>query len=145
MVYPYEFEGEIERFGVGKDRKIWYDVLFLPQALRNVLPFAAHPRLRVEGEIAEASFSGAFIPAGDGRNYAIVSPAIRKDAGVGIGDVVVMRFRIADQDQVDMPPALSAALAEDALRRGTWDALTPGKRRALAQHVASARTPATCV
>ena len=54
-----------------------------------------------------------------------------------------MRFRVADQDAVDVPDAFARALRGDEGARAIWDGLTPGKRRAVAQHVASAKTDPT--
>lgn len=141
--YPYSFEAEIEKFGVGKTRKIWYNVLFLPDELRAELPFSEFPKLRVEGEIADVPIANAFIPAGDGRNYVIVAPNVMEDGGVALGDFVEMRFRIADQNHVDIPELLSAALDEDAAAKDAWENLTPGKQRMVAQHIFSAKTEKT--
>jgi Bacteriocin-protection, YdeI or OmpD-Associated/Domain of unknown function (DUF1905) len=143
LFYPYTFEAPVERFGVGKVRKVWYNVLFLPADVRAALPFSQYPRLRVEGEIAEMPIANAFIPTGDGRNYVIVAPSVMKEAGVALGDVVEMRFRIADQDHVDVPEALALALQGDEAAQSAWLALTPGKQRMIVQHVLSAKTPAT--
>jgi hypothetical protein len=143
VLFPFAFEAEIERFAVGKSRLVWYDVLFLPDELRRQLPFDRYPRLRVDGEIAEVPFTGAFIPAGGGRNYAIVGPEVRKSAGVAAGDRVTMRFRVADQDEVEVPEALFNAVSSESAARRAWDALTPGKQRALSQHVLSAKTQDT--
>ena len=142
-VYPYAFEAEIEKFGVGKVRKVWYNVLFLPHELRSKLPFDSYPQLRVEGEIADVPIANAFIPAGDGRNYVIVSPRVLKDAEVGLGDFVEMRFRVADQDHVDIPDVLQSALERDPEAMAAWDNLTPGRKRMAAQHVLSAKTDLT--
>lgn len=141
--YPCSFEAPLDRFGVGRERKVWYTVVFLPAALEAELPFAAHSRLRVEGEIAEVPVEGAWMPAGDGRRYFIVAPRVLKDAGVAVGDLVEMRFRIADQDAVDVPPELAAELTADPDARAAWDALTPGKRRGLTYRVHGAKARAT--
>lgn len=142
-LYPFSFEGEIERFGVGKERKIWYNVLFLPPDLRAQLPFDTYSRLRVEGEIADVPVANAFIPAGDGRNYVIVSPQVLRDAGLMLGDTAEMRFRIADQDHVDVPAVLQTALERDADAALAWDGLTPGRKRMAVQHVLSAKSSPT--
>ena len=142
-LYPFSFEAEIERFGVGKDRKIWYNVLFLPPDLRAQLPFDTYPRLRVEGEIADIPVANAFIPAGDGRNYLIVSPQVMRDAELVLGDWAEMRFRIADQEHVDVPEVLQEALDLDADAASAWDGLTPGRKRMAAQHVLSAKSHPT--
>lgn len=142
-MYDRAFEGEIERFGVGKTRKVWYRVVFLPADIAASLPFGAYPRLRIEGEIADVPVAGAWIPAGDGRHYFIVGPRVLKDAGVDIGDRVEMRFGIADQNAVDVPPELQRALAANAAALQAWEALTPGKQRGWAHLVHGARTAPT--
>jgi hypothetical protein len=141
--FPHAFEAPLSRHGVGRDRKIWYNVLFLPADIAAALPLRQHPQLRIEGEIAELPMAGAFIPAGDGRHYVIVGPTIMRDAGLVIDQPVEMRFRVADQDAVDIPDALAAALRLDDEASAAWDALTTGRRRALAHLVGTARTDAT--
>ncbi len=142
--YPHAFEGPLRRHGVGNGpRVLWYVVLSLPPAMEGTLPFTRFPRLRVEGEVADVPVSGAWMPAGDGRRYFIVSPAVRKAAGAGIGDVVPMRFAVADQDAVEVPPALLDALQRQPDALASWQTLTPGKRRGLTYPVAVARTDAT--
>jgi Bacteriocin-protection, YdeI or OmpD-Associated/Domain of unknown function (DUF1905) len=143
IAYPYSFEGEIERFGVGKGRVIWYQVLMLPQHLRAELPFDQHPRLRVKGEIADVPVEGAWMPTGDGRNYFIVGPHVRKQTDAKLGMRAEMRFRVDNQDRVDVPEALARALASSHRRQKLWDALTPGKQRGLCHLVRMAKSEAT--
>lgn len=145
MAIPYlhSFEGLIDRFGVGKARKIWYTVLFLPPDLASQLPFADFPRLRVEGEIADLPVEGAWIPTGDGRRYFIVAPRVLHGASIGVGDLVEMRFGVADQAAVDVPGELAAALAHCPEAQAAWLSLTPGKRRGLAHRIHGAKAPAT--
>lgn len=141
--FTHEFTGELSRHGVGRDRVVMYTVLFLPPDLEAELPFAEFPRLRVEGEVADVPVRGAWMPTGDGRRYFIVSPMVRRTADIKIGDLVEMRFRVDDQDHVDVPEALDQAIKTDAEASGLWDELTAGKKRMFAFHVASAKTAAT--
>jgi len=142
--YPYRFEGPLARHGVGRAKVVWYTVLFLPDELAAELPFDQHPRLRVEGEIADVPVQGAWMPTGDGRRYFMVSPAVLKAARPEPGQLLEMRFRIDEQERVDVPEALAAALARDGeAAAAAWDALTPGKRRGIAHLVAAAKTPPT--
>ncbi|MEM6334531.1 MAG: YdeI/OmpD-associated family protein [Planctomycetota bacterium] len=141
--YPHTFETTIERFGVGKTKVLWYTVVFLPDELRADLPFDQYPRLRVEGEIEEVSIANAFMPTGDGRYYLIVSPKVLKDAEIEAGDTVRVWFRVADQNYVEVPPALQQAIEADSKAANAWSRLTPGKMRMLAQHVMSAKTAKT--
>jgi Bacteriocin-protection, YdeI or OmpD-Associated/Domain of unknown function (DUF1905) len=142
-LFTHEFEAPLSAHGVGRSRVIWYQVLFMPERLARELPFKEHPRLRVRGEIADIPVTGAWMPAGDGRHYFIVSPAVRKGTGARLGDLLEMRFFVDDQARVDVPAALAEALAAKPRLLSAWQALTPGKRRGLAHRVAQARSSAT--
>lgn len=142
-LFSHEFEAPLAAHGVGKSRVIWYQVLFMPPTLAEMLPMKAHPRLRVRGEIVDIPVAGAWMPTGDGRHYFIVSPAVRKGTGARLGDMLDMRFVIDEQDRVDMPPALSEALAAQPAMQAAWMKLTPGQRRGHAHLVAQAKTDAT--
>ncbi|WP_434054417.1 MAG: YdeI/OmpD-associated family protein [Roseibium sp.] len=141
--FTHAFEAEISRHGVGKTRVVMYKVLFLPPELETGLPYSEYPRLRVEGEIADVPVRGAWIPVGDGRRYFIVSPKVTANTGVDVGDVVEMRFRVDDQNHVDVPDALKLAIDSDLELTRHWDELTAGKKRMFAVHVSSAKTPKT--
>lgn len=141
--FPYRFEGPLARHGVGRSKVIWYTVLFLPHELEPELPFDEHPRLRVDGEIADVPVQGAWMPTGDGRRYFMISPAVLKAVKPEPGQLLEMRFRIDDQDRVDVPDALAAALRTDAKAAAAWEGLTPGKRRGLAHFVGAAKTAPT--
>jgi hypothetical protein len=141
--FPFEFEAPVARLGVGKTRKAWYTVLFLPPNLEHQLPFTEHPRLRVDGEIADVPVSGAWMPTGDGRRYFIVAARLRKAAALRLGQRVEMRFRIADQDAVEVPPELTRALAAHPKAQAVWESLTPGKRRGLSHPILAAKSAPT--
>ncbi|GAB5449646.1 YdeI/OmpD-associated family protein [Gymnodinialimonas sp.] len=141
--FPHAFSDTVALHGVGKSRVITYKVLFMPPQFEAELPFKTYPRLRVEGEIADVPVRGAWMPVGDGRRYFIVSPAIKANTGADVGDVVEMRFRIDDQDFVEVPEALDAAIEADAHAKEQWEKLTAGKKRMFTNHVASAKTPPT--
>lgn len=143
MWFTHAFDAPIERHAVGRGRAIRYTVVFLPEDMAADLPFDRHPRLRIEGEVADVPVKGAFQSSGDGRYYLMISPETLKAASIDIDHVVTVRFRIADQDAIDVPPALESALGGDAEAEAAWAALTVGRRRAFAHHVASAKTPAT--
>ncbi|MEL6968021.1 MAG: YdeI/OmpD-associated family protein [Pseudomonadota bacterium] len=141
--FPHAFEAPVDTLDIGKGRTVTYMVLFLPPELEGQLPFDAHPRLRVEGEIADMPVRGAWNPVGDGRRYFIVSPQVRKNAGLTVGHMVEMRFRIDDQDRVDVPIPLMRAIRADADLYAKWTALTAGKQRMYAHHVSGAKTAPT--
>ncbi len=141
--FPYHFSDQITLHGVGKSRVITYKVLFLPTHFEEILPFKQYPRLRVEGEIADVPVRGAWMPVGDGRRYFIVAPQIKTDTGRDVGDDVEMRFRIDDQDFVDVPAALTSALSDDPEAETQWRTLSAGKKRMFTHHVAGAKTQPT--
>lgn len=143
VFYPYSFEGVISLHDVGKKKVLTYKVLFMPEEFEAQLPFDEYPRLRIEGEIAEVSVRGAWMPVGDGRRYFIVSPEVKKQTGFGVRDLVEMRFRIDDQDYVDIPSELEKALSRTPSIMKQWETLTPGKQRMFAHHVAAAKTAPT--
>ncbi|MEL6750938.1 MAG: YdeI/OmpD-associated family protein, partial [Pseudomonadota bacterium] len=93
--------------------------------------------------VAEHPIEGAFQPAGVGYKYIMISPKLMKDAGLNIGDVVEMRFRVADQNAVDVPPELLEALAANDAAQTVWDTLTVGKKRGFSFLVETAKQRAT--
>ncbi|MEM8649894.1 MAG: YdeI/OmpD-associated family protein [Pseudomonadota bacterium] len=141
--FTHSFEDVISLQGVGKKKVLTYKVLFMPPHFEQELPFDIYPRLRVEGEIADVPVRGAWIPVGDGRRYFIVSPEVKKQTGLDVGDTVEMRFRIDDQDHVDIPRSLQGALDDDEATNANWESLTAGKKRMFTFHVASAKTERT--
>lgn len=142
--FTFGFEATVVRHLIGKgERKLAYTVVILPRELRAELPFEEYPRLRVEGEINAHPFNGAWQPTGDGRHYLMVPKQILKEAELSIGDDIEIRFNIADQSEVDIPPALAGLLKRDTELRQKWEQLTPGKQRGFAHRVASAKTAPT--
>ncbi|MEO0347104.1 MAG: YdeI/OmpD-associated family protein [Pseudomonadota bacterium] len=141
--FPHEFEAVIERHGVGKTRKIWYSVLFLPPELDVAFPLGQYARFRIEGEVNDHPVSGAFIPAGEGRRYFIVSKALCRELDVVEGSTVTLRFRHDESDEVTPPEPLAESLDAHSDLMTAWQATTPGRRRGLFHHVESAKTAAT--
>lgn len=142
--FTHVFETVIARHPIGNgERIVHYTVVYLPSAMVPQLPFDAHPRLRVTGEIADVPIEGAWQPAGDGRRYLMVPKTVFENAGVAVGDRVEVRFKVGDQDAVDVPDALHRALGADRDLMDKWRVLTPGAQRAFAYRVASAKTEKT--
>lgn len=137
--YPHGFEGQIVHHNVGTYR---YTVIFLPPELVAELPLDRHPRLRASGEIGEIPFSGAWQPV-RGRWYLMLSKPLLKDGGYRVGDWVEVRFRVEDQDSVEMPETLQRALDADETLNTAWQSLSAGKQRGWAHRVASAKTEPT--
>ena len=141
--YQHRFTGRLAIHRVGHYR---YRVVFLPPELAAELPFDAHPRLRMDGEIGDVPVQAAWQPAGTNASrgyYVMVSPAVCRAAGLAVGDEVEVRFNVADPDAVVVPEELQAALAAHVRARAAWERLTPGRLRGLAARVASPRLAAT--
>ena len=117
-------------------------MVYLPSSLEEQLPLKQHPRLRIRGVIGNAEFAGAWQPTGGGW-YLLVSKALLRRSGYRFGELAMVRFRIDDQNAVDVPEALQSALKADRAAKRLWDKITPGKRRGLAYYVSSAKLPAT--
>lgn len=137
--YPHHFEAEIVHHYVGTYR---YTAVFLAADLIGALPLDRHPRLRVSGEIGDIPFSGAWQPV-RGRWYLMLSKPLLKDGGFTVGDWVEVRFRVVDQEAVDMPDILERALNANADAMAAWQSASAGKRRGWAHRIANAKASAT--
>lgn len=116
--------------------------LILPQDLEAELPFKQYPKLRVDAEIAGITTEGAFMPLG-GRRCIMVSKKLMKRAGVAIGDTITMRFSVADQDALRIPPILSTILVDDQELADLWETLPIGKRRGWCVRISKAKARET--
>ena len=142
--YDYAFAARIERLAIGNTSKVLhYNVVILPGWCRDQLPFDKYPKLRIIGEVGDHPVRGAWNPVADGRKYFILSFKFLSVAGLSVGDTTDMRFNIDDQDFVDVPDELAAALAADKALDDSWNLLTPGRQRFLCHQIASAKRQAT--
>ena len=137
--FTHRFETTIRRHAVGSYH---YTVVYLPDDIARTMPFAEHPRLRIEADVSGVPVKGAWQPA-KGVWYLMLPKAGLKAVGLAIGDEVDVAFRVIAQDDVDVPEELAAALAKSAKRRKAWEAHTAGTRRGLAHFVESAKRAAT--
>jgi hypothetical protein len=119
-----------------------YTVVFLDADLHDSLPFKESPRLRIEADISGVPVKGAWQPS-HGRWYLTLPKTPIKKAGIGIGSVVEVAFKLLPQDEVDVPPELSDVLESNKKTREAWAALSAGKQRGLAYMIASAKRPET--
>ena len=136
--FTHAFEAKI----VKPERGYHLALIYLPAALTEELPFDKHPRLRIEAEIGEYPLDCAIQPH-DGRRYIMLSKRTLRESGHTVGDTVDVRFRIADQDAVNVPEELEQALESDTKATEMWDLLTPGKKRGFAHRVSSAKRSST--
>lgn len=139
--YPYAFEAPVEYHNVGSDRYA-YTVIFVPDEIARDLPLKEHPRLRISGEVSDYPIEASLTPV-RGRWYILLSKRILNAVDASVGDLLDVRFKVADQDAVDVPEFLSKALETNPDELALWNAATPGKKRGLAYRVASAKTDPT--
>lgn len=114
--------------------------IFLPDHLAGQPDFQ-RARLRFEGELNDHPVSLAWQPAGAGRKYAMLSPALLRTIGASVGAIVNLRFRLVPETVVDTPAELSAAIAATPDAGTRWDGLTPGKQRGLSAMVNALARP----
>ena len=139
MLYDHEFEGSIVPHKFGRAN---FTVVWLPEELVPKLPFDVSSRLRIEASIGEFDFPAALQPAG-GRWYLLLGKKTRKAAEVAVGETVLVRFRVVDQDSVDVPEPLQKLLDTDDDARANWEDATAGRRRNWAYRVSTAKRPET--
>ena len=139
--FEHEFDAPVTHHDVGSDR-YRYTVVYVPDAVAASLPLDEHPRLRINAEVDDYPLDAALSPV-RGQWYILLSKKMLSAIGRRVGDTVTVRFRIADQNAVEVPESLLAALRGDAQMQPLWDALTPGKQRSLAYRVGSAKSPET--
>lgn len=111
-------------------------VIFLPPEIVEALP---EGRLRMKG-----TFNGAPVALGvqnmkGGRKYFSVSAPLRKAAGVRAGDMVDVRFKLVDPDELEVPEELAAVLEQDTAGKGAWDTLTRGYQRSIIHYITSVK------
>ncbi|MFK7802913.1 MAG: YdeI/OmpD-associated family protein [Anaerolineae bacterium] len=142
--YQYEFVRPIQKHSMGFNKKgeLFYNVLYLPDALINTLPLDQYPRLRIEGEMHEQPFEGAVQPDKE-KKYLLISQKFLSQHKLKLGDSVEVRFNIANQDHVNLPAELEQALHDNEKAFKLWSRFTPGKKRGFATSVLSAKQPAT--
>lgn len=137
--FTHRFETAIVQHMVGTMR---YTAVLLDPALHDALPLREHPRLRIEADVGGVPVKGAWQPA-KGRWYLMLPKGPLKSAGLTIGDVVEVAFRVIAQDDVDIPDELAARLNTVKTLRTAWDRQTPGTQRGLAHFIESAKRTET--
>jgi antitoxin component of MazEF toxin-antitoxin module len=137
VYFPHEIESLVERRVHGP----WsFLVVYLPAALEQQLTCEHGTKLRVEAELLEHGWQGAWQPSRAGR-YLKLPPELVRSAGLAPGDRVELHFRVVPEETLIVPEELASAL--DGATRSAWEQLTAGHRRGLCHRVANARQAAT--
>jgi hypothetical protein len=134
-VERHEFTGTLQDSGTGGGR--WIEV---PFDAKEVFGQARPP---VRGTVNGTPLRTRLAAYG-GRTYLGLRAEIRAAAGIDVGDSVDVVLELDDAPrEVDVPAALSAALADDAAARAAFDALSFTHRREYAEWIASAKRAET--
>ena len=110
----------------------------MPPLIAKQLPLKENPRLRIEGEINEEPFIGAWQPV-RGRWYLMLNKKLIKSINANIGEIVNVEFRLSGQDEVQVPIELLNAIKEDNDLWIHWKKLSAGVKRALSYMVLNAK------
>ena len=79
-----------------------------------------------------------------GTTYLGLRQDVREAAGVCVGDELQVTMELDDEPrEIEMPPALAAALAGDHAARGAYDGLSFTHRKEYAQWIAEAKRQET--
>lgn len=106
--------------------------------------FGTRGSVRVKGTMNGIAIDRALIPRGDGTHYIVVSPEMRRKAGLRLGNSV--RFALTrneNPDELELPEELSVALELEPEAMAAFKKMTPGNARGLAYWIDSAKRPET--
>lgn len=79
-----------------------------------------------------------------GRNLASFSSAHRAASGLAGGDPIEVLIEVDTAPrEVELPPALAAALADDAAASAAWEKLAPSRRKEHARAIGESKSPET--
>lgn len=79
-----------------------------------------------------------------GRNLASFSSAHRAASGLAGGDPIEVHIEVdTEPREVELPPRLAEALADDAAASAAWQKLAPSRRKEHARAIGEAKTPET--
>jgi len=139
-LYPCMFETQLTQELNGQ--RLMSPAIMLIPVLAAELPFDRYPKLRVDAEINGFAHEGAFVPI-NGGHYMMISKRRRKAIGRNLGDPVTVRFKVADQEAINMPGILRDAFEDAPDARDLWDAMPIGKRRSWCNQIDRAKAPET--
>jgi hypothetical protein len=136
MTPHHYFDAYVSTYDLGKYK---YNVVWLPEDIKEQLSFPKSQRLRVNALVNDFPVDGSFQPAGEGRFYLILGKATLKKLGLSVGSALSVSFVIGDPEVVTLPPALREVLDEDSDFQKSWQAMSAGTRRAFAHRIGSAK------
>jgi hypothetical protein len=130
------FDGVVEPLVWGRAT---YTILRLPSDVVQALGKTK----RVEGEVNDHPINLALTraPVVDGV-FLWAGQSLLDRVGVAPGEPIEVRLRPAQDERIDVPDDITAALLAHGVL-ANWEALTPGKRRGMLYQVETAKTAPT--
>lgn len=114
-----------------------HTIIVVPDKIIAALPVKG--RVRTKGTMNKTPFALAIQHKKDGSRFLMVSGQLRREAKLGSGDPVKVKFWLVDPDIVDVPEELQAVLDQDQDALKIWKSFTPGWQRGLAHYVNSVK------
>ncbi len=116
-------------------------IVLSPEQLASIAGTAKSPPVRVT--VNGATFEGRVGSMG-GESLIGFNRAVREALGVAAGDIIDAEIVVDGEDRaIDIPAALTAALATDKKAKTAFDALAPSRRKEIARQIAEAKKPQT--
>ena len=114
-----------------------HTIIVVPDKIMASLPVKG--RIRTKGTMNKTPFALAIQYKKDGSRYFMVSAQLRRQAKLGSGDPVKVKFWVVDPDVVDLPEELQAVLEQDTEALKKWNTFTKGLQRGLTHYVNSVK------
>jgi hypothetical protein len=108
---------------------------------RALAPWQKAGHVRIDATLNDTPVQGSLSPRGGGRQMLILNAAMRREAGIKVGDAVRVTVSPRVNDAVRVPDDLAAAL-DAAGARATFDAMDSSHRWELVRYVTQASTDA---
>ncbi len=100
--------------------------------------------VRINGKPENACRTN-LMPAGDGSFYLYLNGAVRKEAGVSVGDLVRVEIEFDKEYRNgplhSMPPWFRQALRENPKAEQNWTALAPSRKKEILRYFAQLKSP----
>jgi hypothetical protein len=98
--------------------------------------FGLRGSIPVQGTVDGHEFRSTLVPLGGGRHRLYINTAMRKGAGVDVGDTVTIEVELDTKPRMLPEPAqLSRALRDNPAAQTAWDALTPSRRKEILSYL----------
>jgi len=139
MEKTWKFSATLERM---ESSLLWHSFILVPEEVCEEVKGLQSDRRVVATFNGEVGHHAAMMPKGDGRYFIMLNKELRKQLFARYGSRLEVELRL-DKSRYGMPMAeeMEAVLAEDPVASRWFEALTPGKQRALIHIVSKVKNP----